>query len=286
MTTPQSPPTPGLWQPLKLNHVPASPPLEGPPTSTPSVAAQNGQAGDGKPPNNLNGGPNAGLNAPPTVPAPRSPSLTAAGKFDIALAQNRVWAYRAAEENPTYFAKLAEKQTPEILWIGCSDSRIPETTVLGLQPGDVFVHRNIANILHPGDLNSGAVIEYAVNALGVKHVIVCGHTKCGGVGAALQNKKIGIIDTWLLPLRGLRMKLKKELDGLSESEQSLRLVRENVLQGVRTIKENPDVINAIKERGLKVHGLVYHVGNGNLEEINTEESEEVIKQRLECFVTE
>ena len=208
------------------------------------------------------------------------------GKLDIALAQNRVWAYRTQHANPELFEGLSKGQAPEILWIGCSDSRIPETTVLGLQPGDVFVHRNIANILHPGDINSGAVIEYAINALKVKHVIVCGHTGCGGVGAALGNKAIGVIDTWLLPLRSLRLKFKKELEGLSEEDKVKKLVRENALQGVRTLKENPNVIRAIRERQLQVHGLVYNVATGELEQLDTSEDDDVVKERLECFVTE
>ena len=158
--------------------------------------------------------------------------------------------------------------------------------MLGLQPGDVFVHRNIANILHPGDISSSAVIEFAVNNLNVKHIVLCGHTKCGGVGAALGNKAIGVIDTWLLPLRALRLKFRKELEGLSEEDKVKKLVRENALQGVRTLKENPNVIRAMKERKLQVHGLVYNIGTGELEQLDTSEDDEIVKERLECFNTE
>ena len=201
------------------------------------------------------------------------------------MAQNRIWAARSASEDPDLLPSLAKGQAPEILWIGCADSRVPETTVTGLKPGDVFVHRNIANVLHPGDLSAAAVVEYAVNALRVRDVIVCGHSGCGGVAAALGNKAIGVIDTWLLPLRALRMRFRKELEGLGQEDRVLRLVRENVLQGVRTLMENPNVMKAVKERGLAVHGLVYHVKTGELEELEVAETEEEKMARVECFDT-
>ncbi|KAJ9306851.1 hypothetical protein DTO271D3_6723 [Paecilomyces variotii] len=207
-------------------------------------------------------------------------------RYQAVLAQNKDWANRTSKEYPELFPTLASGQHPEILWIGCSDSRCPETTILGLQPGDVFVHRNIANVLHAGDLNSAAVIEYAVAHLKVKHIVLCGHTSCGGVAAALANKKLGLIDSWLMPLRTLRAQNLELLQSLSPSEASLKLVELNVEQGVRTLKENGVVLDAIEERGLKVHGLVYDVGSGTLREIDTSEPHAAIKARLTAFKTE
>lgn len=216
-------------------------------------------------------------NPPPPYPTDR---------YDTGLAQNIDWASKTAAENPTLFPTLASGQHPEILWIGCSDSRCPETTILGLQPGDVFVHRNIANIVQPSDLNSTAVIEYAVVYLKVKHIVLCGHTACGGVAASLANKKLGIIDTWLLPLRKLRQQNLELLRTLGPEEGALKMVEMNVLQGVQTLRENSVVVDAIQERGLKLHGLVYDVGCGKLRELETGESEDAVKARLTAFKTE
>ncbi|KZF20247.1 putative carbonic anhydrase [Xylona heveae TC161] len=206
--------------------------------------------------------------------------------FDLALAQNKSWAYRTAAEDPNLFPSLASGQKPEILWIGCADSRIPETTVLGLKPGDIFVHRNIANILHPGDVNAQSVIEYAVVYLQVKHVVICGHTSCGGVNAALGNKKLGVIDTWLHPLRSLRMQHNKDLRDLSQPEAALKLVELNVRKGVQVLKENPAIIDAVRERGLQLHGIVYQVANGELKELDTSDSPEDEADRKAAFQLE
>ncbi|KAK2762079.1 hypothetical protein FQN54_001086 [Arachnomyces sp. PD_36] len=207
-------------------------------------------------------------------------------RFDTALAQNVDWASKTAEENPALFPTLASGQHPEILWIGCADSRCPETTILGLQPGDVFVHRNIANIVQTSDLNSASVIEYAVVYLKVKHIVVCGHTSCGGVAASLANKKLGLIDTWLLPLRRLRQENLELLKTMTLEEGALKIAELNVLQGLRTLQENHVVLDAIEERGLKLHGLVYDVGSGKLRELESDEPQEVIKARLTAFKTE
>ena len=170
-----------------------------------------------------------------------------------------------------------------MLWIGCSDSRVPETTILGLKPGDVFVHRNIANCLPPTDLSSLSVIEYAVVYLQVQHVIVCGHTGCGGVAAALGNKRLGKIDTWLMPLRQLRMQHSAELDKLSDEERGAKLVELNVRQGVESVRQNPDVIQAAKERGLEVHGLIFDLGSGVLKRVETGEETHVSEKRDSAF---
>ena len=157
-----------------------------------------------------------------------------------------------------------------------------------LQPGDVFVHRNIANVLPPTDLSSQAVITFAVAHLKVKHVVVCGHTSCGGVNAALSNARLGVIDTWLLPLRQLRKREAKgwEKEGLGSDEKAIRLVEANVRQGVQTVREHAEVVAAGKEGGhgpVVVHGLVYDIKTGELREVSCEEDEEEGNARVEAF---
>ncbi|MCJ1250128.1 hypothetical protein MMC30_007354 [Trapelia coarctata] len=187
--------------------------------------------------------------------------------FARLLSGNSTWCAHTHQHDPSLFPTLAKGQHPKVLWLGCSDSRVPETTITGLKPGDIFVHRNIANILHPGDLSAASVIEYAVAHVGVQHVVLCGHTSCGGVNAALGNSKIGVIDAWLLPLRALRARGKKTLEGLGEKERVQWLVEENVREGVRVLRGNSNVIEAAKGRGLTVHGVVYDIEKGTLKEV-------------------
>ncbi|KAA8911029.1 carbonic anhydrase [Sphaerosporella brunnea] len=178
------------------------------------------------------------------------------------LERNREWAARTAQTNPALFPSLAKGQSPQILWYGCSDSRVPETTVLDLQPGEVFVHRNIANVLPATDLSSLSVLQYAVEVLQVQHIIVCGHYSCGGVNAALGQKKLGLIDSWLRHVREVRAKYEKELEGLTQKQQSDRLVEFNVIEQVRSVLKNANVQEAMEERGLEVHGWVFDVACG------------------------
>lgn len=206
--------------------------------------------------------------------------------YDEVFNSNTKWRGSMAEKDPALFERLSKGQSPEILWIGCADSRCPETTILGLNPGDVFVHRNIANILIPTDLNSLSVIQYAVEYLKVKHIVICGHTSCGGIAAALDNKKLGLIDTWLMPLRQLRRENLKLLESMGEKERGLKLVELNVRHGVDVLTDNSVVLDAIKERGLKVHGLIYDVGTGELKELDINESEEKINSRTTAFKTD
>ncbi|KAL4776411.1 carbonic anhydrase [Aspergillus nidulans var. acristatus] len=211
--------------------------------------------------------------------------MTTQDSFTAALSQNKAWAAKVAREQPDLFRKLSTGQHPEILWIGCSDSRCPETTLLGLNPGDVFVHRNIANILQPSDLSSTAVIEFAVRHLEVKHVVVCGHTKCGGISAVMANKKLGVLDSWLSPLRKLRDDNSDCLKSLPADEALLKLVELNVLAGVKTVKRKSVVVEAM-QKGLKVHGLVYDVESGVLQELDTSASDKAVKKRLTLFKRE
>ena len=199
------------------------------------------------------------------------------------LSSNHSWASKISSTDPSFFPTLSKGQSPAVLWLGCSDSRVPETTVLGLKPGDVFTHRNIANILPATDVNSLAVIEYAVVYLKVQHIVVCGHTSCGGVAAALGNKRLGKIDTWLMPLRQLRMQNAELLESLSESERPLKMVELNVRQGVKTLRENPDVIEAAKNRGLEVHGMIYDLSSGELKRLETGEAESLVAKRQAAF---
>ncbi|KAJ5679319.1 Carbonic anhydrase [Penicillium macrosclerotiorum] len=219
-------------------------------------------------------------------PAQANSSDSSIDKYTAGLRQNKEWASQTARENPELFPTLATGQQPQILWLGCSDSRCPETSMLGLQPGDVFVHRNIANILHAGDLSSGAVIEYAVKHLRVKHIVVCGHTSCGGVAAAMGNKQLGILDPWLLPLRQVRERNLSLLQSLSTEEAALKLVELNVREGLNVVTQKDVVLSAIQERGLQVHGLIYDVASGVLRELDTSDSEDAIRARLVAFKTE
>ncbi|KAK1820464.1 hypothetical protein LTR12_005051 [Friedmanniomyces endolithicus] len=173
---------------------------------------------------------------------------------------------------------------PAILWIGCSDSRVPETTVLGLKPGDVFTHRNIANIVSPTDLSLLSVVEFSVAHLKVKHIVVCGHSKCGGVAGCLANGKLGgSLDIWLQPLRALREKHDRELKGMEVDGQKAFMSAANVRQGVEVMKRIPTVIDAMKERGLQVHGLVYDLASGELEDVDCDEKDDVAALREAAF---
>ena len=205
--------------------------------------------------------------------------------FHAALSSNKQWRESTAQAKPDLFPTLAKGQAPQILWLGCSDSRCPETTLLGLQPGDVFVHRNIANIFTPTDLSTQAVLAFAVGALKVNQIVVCGHTSCGGVAATLGgDSKGGILDAWLSPLRRLRAQLTPtwEKENTSAEGRSRQLIEENVRAGLRTVRENAIVIEAIKS-GLKVHGVVYDVGSGQIDELDSGEKEEEAGTREGVF---
>jgi len=207
--------------------------------------------------------------------------------FSYALSSNAAWAGYKNHQNPNFFPKLAAGQSPKILWLGCSDSRVPETTLLGLQPGDVFVHRNIANIISPTDINSSAVIEYAVAHLKVEHIVLCGHTSCGGAAAALGDSRVGgVLDTWLTPLKAIRKANETELKGITDDgKRGVRLAELNVKMGVSTLMSNYVVEDAIKTRGLKVHGVLYDIGCGKIRDLGVGNSgvgaitgeEEVVK---------
>ncbi|KAK5130387.1 hypothetical protein LTR16_001554 [Cryomyces antarcticus] len=222
----------------------------------------------------------------PQPPSQSSASQDTSGSshpLDFALARNKAWVYQTRNSDPDLFARIGSGQSPEILWIGCADSRIPETTVLGLKPGDVFVHRNIANIVNATDLSALSVIHYAVVHLKVKHVIVCGHTSCGGVAGALGNARLGILDSWLQPLRQVRAQHTAELEALAPAERALRLSELGVRHSLEVLRQNADVIDAVTERGLQLHGLIFNVGTGELSVLDEEEGETEKEVRGKAF---
>ncbi|EOO01782.1 putative carbonic anhydrase protein [Phaeoacremonium minimum UCRPA7] len=165
--------------------------------------------------------------------------------------------------------QFANDTGADAVWLGCSDSRCPETTILGLQPGDVFVHRNIANIISPTDINTSAVIEYAVAHLKVKHVVLCGHSSCGGAAAALSDSRVGgVLDTWLTPLKAVRYSHSDELNSIRDDKaRAIRIAELNVEAGVKVLMANFTVQDAIRDRGLEVHGCLFDIGSGRIRDL-------------------
>ena len=183
---------------------------------------------------------------------------------------NRRWAKEMVASDENFFTRLADHQSPEFLWIGCSDSRVPANQIIGLEPGEVFVHRNIANVVVHSDFNCLSVLEFAVEVLHVKHVIVCGHYGCGGVKAAGQNHHLGLIDNWLRHIRDVRQKHEKILSRIeSDAKRSDRLCELNVVEQVRNVCHT-SVVQEAWERGqsLSVHGWIYAVQDGLLKDLD------------------
>jgi len=180
------------------------------------------------------------------------------------LLNNKAWAEDRIEENPEYFKKLAALQTPEYLWIGCSDSRVPANEVTGTAPGEIFVHRNIANMVVHTDINLLSVLTYAVDVLEVKHIIVCGHYGCGGVKAAMGNDYLPLINNWLRNIKDVYKANRSELQSIQDEEKQFdRLVELNVLEQVHHLAETNIVQGAWKKREMPlIHGWVYGLNNG------------------------
>jgi carbonic anhydrase len=185
------------------------------------------------------------------------------------LARNRQWADGVRATTPDFFAELSQQQAPRYLWIGCSDSRVPANQILGLAPGEIFVHRNVANIVVHTDLNCLSVIQYAVDVLKVQHIIVCGHYGCGGVGAALRNDKLGLIDNWLRHIQDIRDRNAQELEGVADVHSRVaRLCELNVIAQMGNVAETTIVQDAwARGQELAVHGLVYGLRDGILRKI-------------------
>ena len=186
------------------------------------------------------------------------------------IENNRKWAAGVTDQDPEFFANLAKQQTPEFLWIGCSDSRVPANQIIGVPPGEVFVHRNIANVVVHTDFNCLSVIEFAVAVLKVKHVIVCGHYGCGGVKAASQNHHLGLIDNWLRHIRDVRQKHEAALQAAADESALVdRLCELNVVEQVNNVCHT-SVIQEAWERGqdIAVHGWIYRIQDGLLQDLN------------------
>ena len=187
---------------------------------------------------------------------------------------NRRWADRVRAEDPQFFAKLAKQQAPEYLWIGCSDSRVPANQVIGLMPGEVFVHRNVANLVVHTDFNCLSVLEFAIAVLKVKHVIVCGHYGCGGVQAALQDRERGLIDNWLRHIRDVREKYAEDFIGIEDPQARLdRLCELNVIEQVQNVCSTTVVQSAWNQgQNLSVHGWIYNIADGLLKDLGVHAS--------------
>lgn len=186
------------------------------------------------------------------------------------LDNNKAWVESKLNLDPDFFNKLAEGQQPPLLWIGCADSRVPANEIIGAQPGEVFVHRNIANMVLHSDMNMLSVLDYAVNVLKVKDIIVCGHYGCGGVKTAMGNASVGLIDNWLRHIKDSYRFNKAELDAIEdEHERFNRFVEVNVMEQVLNLSKTSIVQNAWSNgQELYVHGWVYGVGSGLVNDLN------------------
>lgn len=186
-------------------------------------------------------------------------------KIEQVFENNRKWIEEKLSVNPQYFENLSKGQSPEFLYIGCSDSRVTAEDIMGVQPGEVFVHRNIANLVNNTDLSVMSVINYAVRHLKVQHVVICGHYYCGGVKAAMQSQDLGILNPWLRSIRDVYRLHKTELNAITDEDQRYnRLIELNVQEQCINIIKTAAVQQAYKERGLTVHGWIFDVHSGKL----------------------
>ena len=192
------------------------------------------------------------------------------------IENNKAWVEDMLKQDPEYFQRLAQGQQPPLLWIGCADSRVPANQIIGAQPGEVFVHRNIANMVIHSDMNMLSVLDYAVNVLKVEHVIVCGHYGCGGIQAAMTNNSIGLIDNWIRHIKTIYRLHKKELDNIEdEAARFDRFVELNVVEQVFDLAKTSIVQNAWKnDQKVHLHGWVYRVSSGIIRDLNVNVSNE------------
>lgn len=189
--------------------------------------------------------------------------------YESLLEGNKKFVAETLEQDPEYFHKLANGQKPPILWIGCADSRVPANQITHTAPGEIFVHRNIANMVVHSDMNMLSVLDYAVNVLGVKHVIVCGHYGCGGVIAALGNAENGLVDNWLRHIKDVYRLHAAELEAITDTKQKAdRMVELNVIENVNNLTATSIIQNAWKNgKDLSVHGWVYTLGTGFIKDL-------------------
>ncbi|MCF2947243.1 carbonate dehydratase [Paraglaciecola aquimarina] len=191
------------------------------------------------------------------------------------LENNKNWSESTKEADPEFFNRLSERQKPEYLWIGCSDSRVPANQLLGLIPGDIFVHRNVANLVIHTDFNCLSVLQYAVDVLKVKHIIVCGHYGCGGVDAALGDQQFGLIDNWLGHIKDIAYKHREELAALNEHDRSARMCEINVMEQVENVRRSNIVKDAIARGQLiNIHSWIYSLRNGRVKVLENSDKPE------------
>ena len=186
------------------------------------------------------------------------------------IEKNIAWADKIKQEDPDFFSQLSQQQAPEILWIGCSDSRVPANEIINLPPGEVFVHRNIANVVVHTDMNCLSVIHYAIAVLKIKHIIVCGHYGCGGIKAAIDDQRHGLIDNWLQHIKAVQNKHRDSLAGLDNEARIEKMCELNVIEQVKNVG-NTTVVQDAWQSGseLTVHGWIYNINNGILHDLNS-----------------
>jgi len=204
---------------------------------------------------------------------------------------NKRWADAVQKQDPLFFDRLAQQQSPEFLWIGCSDSRVPANEITGLLPGEIFVHRNVGNVVHPSDLNCLSVVQYAVESLRVTHIMVVGHYGCGGVKAAMEQNKFGIVDTWLHPIRRIYEQRKDLLDAAGGEEKKWeKLCELNVIEQTVTLVNTTPVREAWNQgQTLAVHGWIYDIRDGRLRDLDITitsltERDEVYQKALKAIL--
>lgn len=192
------------------------------------------------------------------------------GLLDDLFVNNRKWAEEIKSEDPDFFLKLAQQQAPEYLWIGCSDSRVPANEIVGLLPGELFVHRNVANVVIQSDLNCLSVLQFAVEVLKVKHIIVTGHYGCGGVKAAMGNRELGLIDNWLRSIKDVCKKHHEEITAIPEGPARVDRVCElNVIEQVANVCQTTIMQKAWRNgQQVAVHGCIYGINDGILRDLN------------------
>jgi carbonic anhydrase len=190
--------------------------------------------------------------------------------LDELKANNRAWAAGKVAADPGFFQRLVRQQSPEYLWIGCADSRVPANEIVGLDPGEMFVHRNVANLAPPQDANYLSVLQFAVDVLKVKHILVVGHYRCGGVSAAVDGKRRGLVDHWLHPIREVWLAHRAELEAIADQNARLdRLCELNVVHQVRNVASDVFVQDAwARGQKLSVHGWIYSVADGLVKDLN------------------
>ena len=185
------------------------------------------------------------------------------------FANNRAWAAKMTRQDPEFFSRLSSQQAPQYLWIGCADSRVPANEIVGLAPGELLVHRNVANVVVHADLNCLSVLQFAVEVLRIEHIIVCGHYGCGGVRAALRDDRLGLVDNWLRHVQDVRWKHQTELDSLpTEEQRHNRLCELNVVEQVVNVSQTTVVRDAwTRDQPLSVHGWIYDLHDGLLRDL-------------------